>query len=127
MAETPVSMKSRGSARHGRVDREALDPHPRARGDRRAAIDGTAQAVEHASKHVRSHSEQQRLRSQPDPRAGEAESGGRLQHLDDHRGFVECGDAAEAHDAVVALDFHRGVQAHARLAPGKEQRALDAG
>ena len=50
----------------GRVDRQAFDAHPRARRDRRAAVDGTAQAVEHAAQHVRAHSEQQRLRAQPD-------------------------------------------------------------
>ena len=56
-----------------RVDREALDAHACPGGDGRAAVDRSADAVEHAPEQVRADAEQQRLRVDADARAAEAE------------------------------------------------------
>jgi hypothetical protein len=57
-----------------RVDREPLDPHSRARRDRRATVDRAPDAVEDAAEQVRAHAEQQRLRAQAHARVAEAEA-----------------------------------------------------
>ena len=88
-----------------RVDREPFDAHAGARRNGRAAVDRPADAVEDASEQVGPDAEQQRLGPQPHARAGEVEARGGLQHLDDHRLFVERRDAAEARAAVVADDL----------------------
>ena len=107
------------------VQRHAVDAQPLLHGERRAAVDDDADAIEYPAEDPGTDAEIDRFAEKANDGVRQRESGRGLEHLDGDQILVDGGNAAKARRAVAPGDDDGLVQSHVERAPHEEQRAVE--
>ena len=89
------------------------------------AVEWSTDAVKNAAEHVGPYAHAQRFADYGNSRVGDAQSGGRFEHLDDHPVFFERRNPPEACTAITADDLQRFVDADVDTAAHEEERTFN--